>query len=78
MPDIIAIGEPLEKGGAYAMQGGAGTFVERIDGCYANVVGLPLCEVSGLLAKFDVVSPMNKVACVLPDKSPCPRLIDAG
>lgn len=40
-----ATGEPLDKAGAYAIQGGAAGMVRRIDGSYSNVVGLPLCEV---------------------------------
>ncbi|RNC71419.1 MAG: septum formation inhibitor Maf [Desulfuromonadales bacterium] len=41
----VATGCPLDKAGAYAIQGGAAHMVERIDGSYTNVVGLPLCEV---------------------------------
>lgn len=53
----VATGEPLDKAGAYAIQGGAGVFVERIEGSYTNVVGLPLSELVALLARFGVVSP---------------------
>ena len=42
----VASGRPLEKAGAYAIQDVDFRPVERIDGCYLNVVGLPLCEVS--------------------------------
>lgn len=38
----IASGEPMDKAGAYAIQGGAGGFVAEIDGSYENIVGLPL------------------------------------
>lgn len=41
----VATGEPLDKAGAYAIQGLASKFVERIDGCYFNVVGLPVSRV---------------------------------
>jgi septum formation protein len=40
-----ATGEGRDKAGAYAVQGRAAAFVERIDGSYSSVVGLPLCEV---------------------------------
>ena len=38
----VASGEPMDKAGAYAIQGLASKFIERIDGCYFNVMGLPL------------------------------------
>lgn len=38
----VGTGEPLDKAGAYAIQGGASRFVERIDGSFSNVVGLPM------------------------------------
>ena len=41
----VASGEPMDKAGAYAIQGLASKFVERIDGCYFNVIGLPLSQV---------------------------------
>jgi septum formation protein len=40
--DYIASGEPMDKAGAYAIQGLASKFVEKVDGCYFNVMGLPL------------------------------------
>ncbi len=50
----IATGEPMDKAGAYGAQGIASIFVERIDGDFYNVMGLPLCALSGLLARFGV------------------------
>jgi septum formation protein len=45
----VAGGEPMDKAGAYAIQGGAGQWVERIEGDYSNVVGLPLSLVREML-----------------------------
>jgi septum formation protein len=41
----VATGEPMDKAGAYAIQGLASKFVDRIEGCYFNVMGLPLARV---------------------------------
>jgi len=45
----VASGEPMDKAGAYAVQGGAGAFVRRIDGSDTGIMGLPLYEASRLL-----------------------------
>jgi septum formation protein len=42
-------GDPLDKAGAYGIQGRGGVFVERIEGCYYNVVGLPLNKLDKML-----------------------------
>jgi len=55
----LASGEPWDKAGAYAIQGLGGAFVQRIDGSYSNVVGLPLCETLALLREAGVVSALD-------------------
>ena len=51
----VATGCPLDKAGAYAIQGGAAGMVQSISGSYTNVVGLPLAEVLEALRAFNVV-----------------------
>ncbi|WP_313953084.1 Maf family protein [Accumulibacter sp.] len=48
----IASGEPMDKAGAYGIQGRAGMFVEYLAGSYSGVMGLPLCETAQLLKRF--------------------------
>jgi septum formation protein len=50
----IATGEPLDKAGAYAVQGAGGVFVQRVRGSVSNVVGLPLHTVARLAAELGV------------------------
>jgi len=50
----IATGDPLDKAGAYGIQHPAFQPTARIDGCYWNVVGLPLCVLVDLLSEFNV------------------------
>lgn len=59
--DYIATGEPRDKAGAYAIQGRAGRWIPRIEGCYFNVVGLPLARVSAMIEAAE-------------DKLKCPRV----
>ena len=48
----IRTGEPMDKAGAYAIQGGAHGFVEALDGSYENVIGFPVEDVRELLEEF--------------------------
>ncbi|MBT5643000.1 septum formation protein Maf [Candidatus Bathyarchaeota archaeon] len=56
----VATGEPLDKAGAYGIQGEAGALVDRIEGSYSNVVGLPLELVREMLNKICEHKPANK------------------
>jgi septum formation protein len=48
----LATDEPYDKAGAYAIQGYAGRFIPRIEGCYFNVVGLPLSRLVSILREL--------------------------
>jgi septum formation protein len=67
----VGTGEPLDKAGAYGIQGGGGTLVARYDGCFNTIVGLPLCGVATLLGRAGFsLSP--EPACRRPDGTACP------
>lgn len=51
--DYVATREPMDKAGAYAIQGMASRWVERIDGCYFNVVGLPVPRVYRMMRALE-------------------------
>ena len=53
----VATGEPLDKAGAYAIQGKAAAFVMRIEGTYSGIMGLPLAETAQLLRRFGIETP---------------------
>ena len=50
----IATGEPMDKAGAYAIQGGAGAFVTHLEGSFENVMGFPVDDVREMLSHFDM------------------------
>ena len=53
MDDYIATGEPMDKAGAYGIQGRGRVFVEKIDGNYENVMGLPLTKLIEVLSSLE-------------------------
>jgi septum formation protein len=53
----VATGEPMDKAGAYGIQGLAAKWIPRVEGCYFNVVGLPLALVATMLEEADSSQP---------------------
>lgn len=50
----IATGEPMDKAGSYGVQGKGALFVQKLEGCYFNVVGLPLSRLALVLKEFGI------------------------
>jgi septum formation protein len=71
----VATGEPQGKAGGYAIQGLGRGLVSTLEGCFTNVVGLPLCETARLLNAAGVVLSSTWPGCRLPDGAPCPRSV---
>ena len=69
----VASGDPLDKAGAYAIQHAGFHPVETMRGCYANVVGLPLCHLTRLLRRLKAEPPVNiPAACQAAVVYQCP------
>jgi septum formation protein len=60
--EYLATGEPFDKAGGYAIQGRAGRFILRIEGCYFSVVGLPLARVAAELRELGYESGFAEAA----------------
>lgn len=52
--NYIKTKEPMDKAGAYAIQGIGSIFIEKIQGCYSNIVGLPVPRLNEILKQFDI------------------------
>jgi septum formation protein len=65
----VASGDPIGKAGGYAIQHAGFHPVARLDGCYTNVVGLPLCTVIAALAEYGIW-PRRTITCS-PTRPPC-------
>lgn len=72
MTAYLATGDPLDKAGAYAIQHPVFQPVQAITGCYANVMGLPVCRVRRLLEQFGLTPSQDLYrACESPQTGPC-------
>jgi len=69
----IDTGDPLDKAGAYAIQHAGFHPVEKFQGCFSSVMGLPLCHIARLAARFDLPVSTDMVAgCEKTNRYTCP------
>ena len=76
----VASGEAMDKAGAYGVQDTAFSPASHVGGCYANVIGLPLCTVAGMLAEHGVIAPESARWRPTAESTPCAgcRTLAAG
>lgn len=74
----VASGEPMDKAGAYAIQGKGRNLIAGFAGCYYNIVGLPLCETARLLLEAGWRGKLDPSQCRLPEGGVCPRVTIRG
>ncbi len=79
MMAYIATGDPLDKAGAYAIQHPVFRPVQNLQGCYANVMGLPVCHTAAMLAQLDI-HPTRTIfqECRQELKYPCEAYLQAA
>ena len=69
----IASGDPFDKAGGYAIQNAEFVPVQNLQGCYANVMGFPLCHLSRLISTFNMYPPSDiAAACQMSLNFSCP------
>ena len=71
----VAGGEPMDKAGAYAVQGEGSALIDRVDGSYLAVIGLPLPALRGLLLEAGLVSPVEQATVEALDDGTHPRTV---
>jgi len=78
----VSTGDPFDKAGAYAIQSEAFAPVARVEGCYANVMGMPMCHLYCRLAEHGLTPPVHPLdVCPLSVSQGCPwsrEIITAG